>query len=62
MENEYKTKKQSFTGITSKIEDDIKDIESKNDKLRTDVYALDTKIQINKFKNEIIELKVSRLS
>ena len=37
-------------------------MENKNEKLRNQVYALDTKIQINKFKNEIIELKVSRLS
>ena len=30
--------------------------------MRTDVYALDTKIQLNKFRNEILELKVNRLN
>lgn len=30
--------------------------------MKTEVYGLDTKIQLNKFKNEIIELKVARLN
>lgn len=29
--------------------------------MRVEVYGIDTRIQLNKFKNEIIELKVARL-
>ena len=42
-------------------EDEIKEAEGKVERLRTEVYGYDTKIQLNKFKNEILELKISRL-
>ena len=62
IENEYKSKKVSFLGITSKIEDDIKEIEDKVGKLRGEVEGMDTKIQLNKLKNELIDLKTVRLT
>jgi hypothetical protein len=62
VENEYKTKKQSFLGITTKIEDDIKEIETVVTKLRNEVYTMDTKIKLNQLKNELIELKMQRLN
>lgn len=62
VENQYKNKKVSFLGTTNKIEDDIKDIEEKIAKVRVEVYGIDTRIQLNKFKNEIIDLKVDRLT
>ena len=37
VQNEYKAKKVSFLGITGKIEDDIKEVEEKVTKLRTEV-------------------------
>ena len=30
--------------------------------MRVEVYGIDTRIQLNKFKNEIIDLKVDRLT
>ena len=62
VENEYKSKKQSFLGITTKIEDDIKEIETGATKLRNEVYGMDTKIKLNQLKNELIELKMQRLN
>ena len=62
VENEYKSKKVSFLGITSKIEDDIKEVEDKVAKLRGEVEGMDTKIQLNKLKNELIDLKTVRLT
>lgn len=61
MENEYKSKKVSFLGTTGKIEEDIKEIEEKVNKLRSEVEAMDTKLQINKLKNELVDLKMVRL-
>lgn len=62
IENEYKAKKVSFLGITGKIEEDIKEVEEKVGKLRTEVEGMDTKIQVNKLKNELIDLKMVRLN
>jgi hypothetical protein len=49
-------------GITTKIEDDIKEIETVVTKLRNEVYTMDTKIKLNQLKNELIELKMQRLN
>jgi len=49
-------------GITTKIEDDIKEIEGTVTKLRNEVYGVDTKIKLNQLKNELIELKMQRLN
>ena len=62
IENEYKAKKVSFLGTTGKIEEDIKEIEDKVSKLRNEVEGMDTKIQLNKLKNELIDLKMVRLT
>ena len=59
---EYKAKKVSFLETTSKIEEDIKEVEEKVSKLRTEVEGMDTRIQLNKLKNELIDLKMIRLT
>lgn len=61
VENEYKSKKVSFLGTTGKIEEDIKEMEEKVGRLRAEVEGMDTKLQINKLKNELIDLKMVRL-
>lgn len=61
VENEYKSKKVSFLGTTGKIEEDTKEIEEKVNKLRSEVESMDTKLQINKLKNELVDLKMVRL-
>lgn len=62
IENEYKSKKVSFLGTTGKIEEDTKEVEEKVGKLRAEVEAMDTKLQVNKLKNELVDLKMVRLS
>lgn len=62
IENEYKSKKVSFLGITGKIEEDIKEIDEKVSKLRGEVEGMDTKLQLNKLKNELIDAKMIRLT
>lgn len=49
-------------GTTGKIEEDIKEIDERVGKLRTEVEGMDTKLQINKLKNELIDLKMVRLT
>jgi len=49
-------------GATTIIEDDIKEIEGRMTKLKTEVYGMDTKVQLNKLKGEILDLKVTRLN
>ena len=62
IENEYKAKKVSFLGITGKIEEDIKEVDEKVSKLRTEVEGMDSRIQLNKLKNELIDLRMVRLT
>lgn len=49
-------------GITGKIEEDIKEIDEKVTKLRTEVEGMDSRLQLNKIKNELIDLKLVRLT
>jgi hypothetical protein len=49
-------------GVTGKIEEDIKEIDEKVSKLRTEVEGMDTKIQLNKLKSEVLDAKMIRLT
>jgi len=49
-------------GTTGKIEEDMKEIEDKVGKLRTEVEGMDTKLQLNKLKSELIDLKMVRVT
>lgn len=48
--------------MTGKIEEDIKEIDDKVTRLRTEVEGMDTKIQLNKLKSELLDAKTIRLT
>ena len=62
VEREYKQKKQTFESTLSNIEDEMKDLQGKVGKLKDEVYSMDTKIQLGRFKTEAIQLKIDRLT
>lgn len=62
VERDYKAKKQTFDGTINKIEDEMKDLENRVAKLKDEVYAMDTKTNIFRFKSEILEAKITRLN